>query len=307
MKILMTGATGFIGSKLGQRLVADGHSLVVLTRDPESARKKLPFAYRAYAWNSEVEAPREAFDGVEAIVHLAGESLAEGHWTPSRKKSILESRTHGTRNLLEAVGLASEAKPQVIIGASAIGYYGDRGDEVLTEASAPGKGFAAEVCQLWEAEMSSSHLEQVRKVIFRFGMVLGKDQGALAKMVPLFRKGLGGPIAEGKQWMSWIHIDDLVQLLVTALTDRTYSGIYNAVVPKAVTNEEFSRALGDTFGKKAPLRVPAFALKLVLGEMASIVLGSQKVVPERLIQKGFRFRLTDLRGALKSLYPQEKG
>jgi len=301
MKILMTGATGFIGSKIAERLALGGHSLVLLARDPERARQLLGLPYEAFAWDAMKGPPPEAaLVDIDAIIHLAGETIGDGRWTPERKKKILESRTVGTRNLLEGVRLLDK-KPQAFIAASAVGFYGDRGDEFVTEDSRSGQGFLAEVVRAWEAETSRAADLGIRTVLVRLGIVLGEDGGALKKLIPLFRKGGGGPAGSGRQWMSWIHVDDAVSMFVTALADPRWKGVYNGVAPNPVTNADFSKRLGDALGKPAILPAPAAALKFALGEMSELVLAGQKVAPQAAHAAGFVPKFDRIEAALAAI------
>ena len=300
MKILLTGATGLIGRSLGIRLIEKGHSLVVVVRDPARARLALPFPAAIYAWDTRSPVPLECMKGVDAIVHLAGEPVASKRWSALQKTKIMDSRVQGTRRLVEAV-LASPVKPSVFISASAIGYYGDRGDEVLTESSSGGAGFLAEVCRKWEEEASRLQAD-VRLVISRIGLVLSERGGALEKMVPLFRSGLGGRLGSGNQWMSWIHLEDLISFFVFALEDSRVKGVVNAVGPDPVINREFTRLLGGALHKPAVTPAPSLALKTVLGELSEAVLGSQRVSPETLKTQGFHFKYKKLSEAFSNIF-----
>lgn len=225
MKVLLTGATGFVGKHLCKALVADGHSLVVLSRNPAKVATALSVPAAPVAWQPERESlPKEALTGVEAVIHLAGEGIAEKRWSKKQKEKIYQSRVLGTRNLMEGIRVASE-RPSVVISASAIGFYGDRADEVLYETSSPGSGFQAEVCRDWERELFQSKIEGTRLVAIRIGIVMGREGGALKKLLPLFKTGLGGPVGNGNQWMSWIHIQDLVGIFLLALKTPTASTV----------------------------------------------------------------------------------
>lgn len=304
MKIVLTGATGFIGTAVVKSLVAHGpnHEIRVLTRNPEKADhhfRGLP-QVKAFKWNPEREvAPATALENADAILHLAGENIGAGRWSPEIKRRIMDSRKLGTRNLVAGLNLLST--PHALISISATGYYGSRGDEVLTEESAPGEGFLAEVCKTWEGEARKAKTN--RLTIFRLGVVLGEGGGALEKLLPLFKVGLGGRIGDGKHWMSWIDRRDVVELLVEAiLTPEKFSGTYNAVAPEVVTNEVFTEILAATLHRPALLPVPAFALKLAFGEMAQqTILASQRVTPARLLSQGYTFQHPSLRTCLASL------
>lgn len=301
MKVLVTGATGFIGRRLVERLVRDGDEVIVLSRRGEAAKQALSLPVRAFGWDAmKGVPPAEALEGVEGVVHLAGEGVADKRWTESRKKEILESRTVGTRNLVKAVEGQRGKRVGAFVSASAIGIYGDRGDELLTEQSSPGTGFLADVCRAWEAEVKRLPGE-VRETRVRIGIVLGVEGGALKKMLPPFRLGIGGPLGSGRQYMSWIHVDDLVGLLCHALRAPAVRGPVNGTAPEPVTNREFSHRLGEALGRPAVLPAPAFALRLLLGEMAEMLLGGSRVLPRAAETSGFSFAHPGLGGALESL------
>ncbi len=296
----MTGATGFIGKKLAHRLKDLGHDLVVLSRDPKSAQTKVGIECEAYAWDaSSGPAPREAFANVEAVIHLAGEPIPPSRWNDSIKQRIFDSRIKGTNFLLQTLNQL-EDKPKTFISTSAIGYYGNRGDASLSESEPAGKSFLARVCEAWEREARKAQV--ARTAIIRIGIVLGKGGGALDKMLPIFAKGLGGPIGDGQQWMSWIHLDDLVDLFVAVLQDSSIHGVLNAVAPHPTTNETFATALGHTLHRPTLIRVPAIALKLALGEMAEeMIFSSAKVFPTAAERQGFQFKYPYLDDALKQI------
>jgi uncharacterized protein (TIGR01777 family) len=291
MKVTLTGASGFIGPRLIARLLSGGHQVHVLGRRPPAG--DIPFS----KWDAEAPSvPKEALDGVGAVVNLAGEPIAQ-RWNSEIKRRIRDSRIVGTRNLVQAIADRSE-RPRVFVSASAIGYYGDRGEEVLTEASKPGNGFLPDICREWEDAANEADGHGVRTALLRIGIVLGKEGGALKQMLPPFRLGVGGPMASGKQWMSWIHVDDLVEGIVHSVENSVVSGPVNATAPIPVKNREFANALGEALHRPAMLTTPTFALKLMLGEAAQVVLGSQRVLPKGLESTGFRFRYPDVRSAL---------
>jgi uncharacterized protein (TIGR01777 family) len=242
-------------------------------------------------------APVEALEGTDAVIHLAGEPVAQ-RWTEGAKERILQSRVAGTRALVEAISRL-EARPKVLVSASAIGFYGDRGDEVLTEESSRGDGFLADVCVAWEQEALKAEELGVRVSRVRFGVVLGAEGGALAKMLPVFRAGLGGPIGKGQQWMSWIHVADAVGMLMSALSEGVE--VWNATASQPVRNAEFSRTLGRVLRRPAVFPVPGFVLRLMFGEMATMLTGSQRVAPEAAGKAGYRFEFPELEAALKDL------
>ena len=288
MRALVTGATGFIG----QRLLASLERPVILSRRPEVAKRTVGNA-EVFAWEPESGPPPIAsLDGVDIVFNFAGESVAGGRWTAQRKERIRSSRIVGTRNLVD--GIESQKKrPRVLVSASAVGYYGSRGDEVLQESAAPGSDFLAEVCQAWEAEAQRAAQFGVRVVTPRIGLVLGRGGGALARILIPFRLGLGGRLGSGRHWMPWIHLDDLVGIFLHAAKSGI-SGPMNAVGPSPVTNREFTRALAAALHRPAVFPIPAFALRVMFGELASVLLASQRVVPHVAVSAGYRFRYTSL-------------
>jgi hypothetical protein len=299
MKVLVTGATGFLGRRLCERLHHEGHEIVALSRDPDRARERIPVLAGAHRWEAlTAEPPREAFEGLPAVVHLAGETIA-GRWTSAKKRKIYESRVDGTRYLVDGLAqLDADERPRVLISASAVGYYGDRGDELLTEDSPPGTGFLSKVCQDWQCEAQRAEEMGLRVVQLRFGIVLGRDGGALQTMLPLFKLGLGGPLGSGRQWWSWVHRDDVVGLIEFALQNEELSGSANATAPEPVRQKEFARTLGRVLKRPAVLPAPAFALKLALGEFANELLASTRAIPKRAHELGYHFEYPELEGAL---------
>jgi uncharacterized protein len=299
MRVLITGASGLIGSALCDALLARGDEVVGLTRDPDRARPKNP-TVNWYPWRAATEpAPTEALDGVDAVVNLVGAEINQ-RLTDQAKVRIRESRIVGTRNLLEGID-ASPTEPSVFIGQSAIGYYGDRGAQVVDEETPPGEGFTAEIPVDWEtAERQAEDLFD-RVVIFRTGLVLTKDGGLLKQLLLPFKLGVGGPIAGGDQFMSWIHIDDEVGLILWALDDKRVWGVINATAPNPVTNREFSKALGRALHRPAVMPVPKFAVAALRGgELADAVAGGARVLPRRAQDLGYEFRHPELDEALRS-------
>lgn len=302
MKVLVTGATGFIGRPLVKRLLSEGQEVTVLTRGPLRAEMRLPAGCTFTAWGEGYRVPPAALDGCEVIVHLAGDGVAAGRWSAARKASILSSRVDTTRALVAAIAaLPRERRPRAFVGASAIGYYGDRGSEILGEDSLPGAGFLADVCRAWEAEVGAASDLGVRTAILRIGIVLGREGGALASVLPPFRAGLGGRIGDGRQWMSWIHLDDMVELLHAAATREDVHGVLNAVAPHPVTNVAFTSALAEAVERPARLPVPSSLLRLAMGEMAVVLLSSQRVEALAATGLGLRFRFPELDPALADL------
>jgi len=296
MRALVTGATGFIGNRLISKL---DHP-VVLTRDPDRARATLGADVTAFAWDpTSGPPPADAFRGVDVVFNLAGENVGGGRWTKKRKAAIRESRVEGTRNLVAGIEALRE-RPRVLVSASAVGWYGDRGDEVLDETSAPGADFLAEVCGAWEAEARRAGALGLRVVTPRFGVVLGPGGGALSKMLTPFKMGVGGRLGSGLQWMPWIHRDDAVGIMLLAATAAGVSGPLNAVAPAPATNREFTRALGAALGRWTIFPMPGFMLRVVVGEFAKVLLSSQRVVPRAAEKAGYAFAHPGLEEALRA-------
>ena len=300
MRVLVTGATGAIGSALCDSLLARGDEVVGLTRDPEKARSSNP-TVRWYAWQAAMERPpAEAFEEVDGVVNLVGEPIDQ-RWTEDAKRRILDSRITATRNLVQAL-TALERGPGVLVSQSAIGYYGDRGEALVDESSEPGEGFASEVPQAWEREAEGAAGAGIRLVIVRTGLVLDPRTGLLGRMLTPFKLGVGGPVAGGRQYMSWIHIDDEVGILTWALEDGSVSGVVNATAPNPATNRELSKTLGGVLRRPAFMPVPGAALDLIYGrEFGETVKGGQRVMPRRTLDLGYRFRHPELREALSDL------
>jgi len=295
MRVLITGATGFIGQELVKRLERP----VVLSRSAESARAKLGNV-TAIRWDAEKEPPpAAAFDGVDAVVHLAGEPVAEGRWNAEKKRRIRDSRILGTRNLVRGLEQLT-TRPRVLISASAVGYYGSRGDDVLYEDAAAASDFLADICRDWEAESQRARDLGIRVVNPRIGIVLGKGGGAVAKMLLPFKLGLGGRLGDGHQWMPWVHVDDIVGLILFAIERENLQGAANATAPHPVTNREFTRVLAHVLHRPAIFPVPAFALKLAIGEFGDILLASQRALPRVLLDAGYPFKYPTLEEALRA-------
>ncbi|MBI4042072.1 MAG: TIGR01777 family protein [Deltaproteobacteria bacterium] len=296
MRALVTGATGFIGRRLLRQLT----NPVVLSRNPEKAKKILG-SVEVYRWIPDQESPpKEAFNGVDVVFNLAGEPIVSGRWTESKKKRIFDSRVGGTRNLVSAIeGLGK--RPKTLVSASAIGCYGSRGEEILDEADSPGDDFLAKLCKAWEGEALRAAQFGVRVVIPRFGIVLGEEGGALKKMLFPFKLGLGGRVGNGKQWVSWIHADDVVGIMMHAVSREDIKGPINAVTAAPVRNEEFTKVLAQTLHRPASLPVPAFLLKIVMGEMSTVLLSSQRVIPRVADRAGYKFLYPKLELALEAI------
>ncbi|HWW76014.1 MAG TPA: TIGR01777 family oxidoreductase [Pyrinomonadaceae bacterium] len=298
MKVIVTGSTGLVGGALVRSLLADGHEVTRLVRGGAQGFRAPGTA--AVHWNPERgEIDAAALEGHDAAVHLAGEPIAEGRWDEEKKRRILESRVKGTRLLAEALAGLS-AKPGVLVSASATGFYGDRGDEVLLEESASGEDFLSEVCREWEKATLPASQAGVRVVHLRIGVVLSGEGGALTKMVTPFKLGLGGKLGGGRQYMSWIALEDLIGVIRRALEDESLRGPVNAVAPGAVTNEEFTKAMGRVLGRPTFMAVPAFAARLAFGEVAdAVLLAGARVEPARLKEAGYRFQYPEIEGALR--------
>ena len=293
MNVLISGATGLLGSALIPELEAGGHRVSRLTRSPRSADD--------LRWDPEAGTIEGDLEGTDAVVHLAGESIAEGRWTPEKKRRILESRRNGTRLLAERIATLPKP-PSVMVSASAIGYYGDRGNELLTEESEPGTGFLAEVCREWEAAADPAREAGIRVVHPRIGIVLSPQGGALGTTLPIFKLGAGGKIGSGRQYWSWISLDDVAGSLFHALTDEAVSGPVNVGSPNPLTNAEYTKVLGRVLNRPTIFPVPAPAARIALGGMADeLLLASQRMQPARLEETGYTFRHPDLEAALRHL------
>jgi uncharacterized protein len=294
MNVLISGATGVIGSALVRELADAGHRVTRLTRSPRLDGD--------VGWNpdaGQIDASR--LEGHDAVVHLAGESIGEGRWTSEKKRRILESRRQGTRLLAETIANLSRP-PRVMVSASAVGYYGDRGNELLREESEPGSDFLAEVCKAWEAAADPAREAGIRVVHPRNGIVLSTEGGALARTLPIFKLGGGGRIGSGRQWWSWVAIDDVVGAIARALTDDSIEGPVNVGSPNPVTNAQYTRVLGKVLNRPTIFPLPAPAARLALGEVAdALLLASQRVEPAKLKETGYQFRYPELEGAFRHL------
>lgn len=301
MKIIIAGGTGFIGKALTETLVQSGHDVTLLTRRASvpsglnASVRVLPWdLFRVGgAWEKDLEA-------ADVVINLAGESIAGKRWTADQKKELLESRIRSVQAIYRALEKTTH-RPKVFLNASAVGYYGDRGDEILDENSKPGTGFLSELCLAWEQEVMKAEGLGVRTVRLRIGIVLERGGGALGKMLPAFQLGLGGPLGTGRQWMSWIHRKDLIGLMIYLLENPDAFGAFNATAMNPVRMSDFAKTLGHGLKRPAFFPVPGFALKILLGEMSGILLGGQRVLPQRAIQLGFSFEYPTLESALKAI------
>ena len=300
MRVLVTGASGLIGSALCDALLARGDTVIGLSRDPQRARSTNPSVIW-HAWEPTLERPpADAFENVDGVVNLEGEKINQ-RWSEDAKRRIMESRRTGTRNLVAAIA-ALERKPAVLVSGSAIGFYGDRGDAIVDESAGPGESFDAEVAREWEAAAREAEGAGVRLAIVRTGHVLDPRGGLLAELLPPFKLGVGGPLAGGRQYMSWIHIDDEVGILLWALDDERVGGTINATAPNPVTNRAFSQAIGRALNRPAVVPVPGFVLDLKFGgEFGKVLRGGQRVVPRRAQDLGYEFRYADVDAAMKNL------
>jgi uncharacterized protein len=299
MKLVITGATGFIGAILTNRLWDQFHSVTLLSRRPPpevNVTKKEWFAWRPGV-GGEWE---KAVDGADGIINLAGEPIAGKRWSEAQKVLLRSSRIDSTRALVNAIDKA-KVKPKFLINASAIGYYGPRGDELIRENADPGQDFLARLCVDWEMEAKKAEAFGLRVALLRTGIVLDKGKGALAKMVPPFKLFIGGPLGSGQQWMPWIHIEDEIGLICFLIDNDAATGAFNATAPSPVTMEMFSKALGEVLKRPSWASVPASALALLVGEMADMLLGGQRAVPEAALKLGYTFKYPEIAGALRSL------
>jgi len=306
MRVVITGGSGLIGRAVAAPLAAEGNDVVVLSRDPARVRG-LPAGVRAAHWDSHSAAGWETLlEGRSAVINLAGEAIAAGRWTEERKRRIRASRVDAGRAVVDAVRLAAEEgrAPAVVVQASGIGYYGDTGDQEIGEDHPPGGDFLAEAAIAWEASTAEVETFGVRRVVLRTGVVLDREGGALAKMLPLFRLGLGGPLGGGRQWFPWIHMADEVGAILFLLATAAASGPFNLCAPRPVQNRDFARTLGRQLRRPTILPAPAPALRLALGELAEALLTGQRAHPHRLLAAGYPFRHPDLPEALADLLPR---
>lgn len=312
MNVIVTGGTGFVGRRLVNRIVAKNNGLVIV---PSRNKSKVAQRFSSpnvmgVAWDplrGLFELPKNEVEKVDTVVNLMGESVAGGRWTTAKKQQILDSRVIGTRNLIDGLQQAGHL-PTTFVSASAVGIYGDRDDEILTEKTeinrSQGNQFLIDVCQQWESEADRIAALGARVVKLRIGIVLGLEGGALEQMLPIFRLGGGGRLGSGKQWVPWIHIDDLIEMIIWILENQQLSGIINATAPNPIQNQKMTKEIARVLRRPAFLPAPSFALKLALGEFADELLSSKRVVPDQALAQGFSFRFTDFSLALKDLLDQ---
>lgn len=298
MKVVITGATGFVGQEIVKQLQAAGDEVIVLTRNVAKAAITLGSSCRYFQWDDfESLPPLESLEGADGIINLMGETISK-RWDEPQKKKIYNSRINGTRKLVEALEKL-KVKPTVFVSTSAVGIYGNRGPEELNESSSVADDFLAKVCKDWENEANKAKNYGLRVVMIRLGIVLGRRGGALTKMLPIFKLGLGGPLGSGNQFMSWIHVKDAAAMFIEALKNNELKGVFNGTSPYPTTNAAFTKLLGKVLGRPAFLPAPAFAVKLVVGEMSQLLLEGQKVIPVKFKEAKFRYRYATLEMALK--------
>lgn len=299
MKVLVTGATGFIGKRVVKQLLNAGDEVVVLTRNVAKGAIRLGSQCEYYQWHDQHSVPPlEAFKGVNGVINLMGEGIADKRWDEEQKKRIYDSRIISTRNLVEGMK-ASKSSPKILVSASAVGIYGNRKDEDITESSPVADDFLAQVCKDWEAEAFKASEAGIRVTVIRTGVVLGRGGGALKKMLPIFKLGVGGPVGNGEQFMSWIHVDDMAAMYIEALKNKSIEGVFNGTAPYPAKNKDFTKALGKALHRPTFLPAPTFALKIVFGEMSQVLLDGQRVLPTKFKEKHFRYKYPTLEMALK--------
>jgi uncharacterized protein len=296
----VTGATGLVGKRLCKRLIERGDQVLILSRNPQEAEKKIPQAVGFLFFSSSQPLEAQALEGIAGVVHLAGAPLFGKRWDDAYKKEILESRVQGTERIVTALGQLQQ-KPEVLVCASAVGYYGARDDTPLTEASSPGSDFLSQVCLDWEAAAAKVSVLGIRRVSTRLGIVMDPQEGALAQMLPPFQAFGGGPLGTGNQWFSWVHAEDVVGIILWALDNPQVEGAINATAPNPLRMADFCRTLGDVIRRPSWLPVPKFALELLLGEAAQVLVEGQNVIPQKATQGGYTFLYPTADRALKNL------
>ena len=300
-KFVIAGGTGFVGRPLSDRLLKDGHDVVILTRAPSHRASSGGPSPLFVQWDARTPGSWvDSMEGAMAVINLAGESIGARRWSGKQRARIVASRLDSTSAIVDGLSQV-ETKPQVLVNGSAVGFYGNTGDSEITENSKKGTGFLADTVDRWEREARRVEALGIRLVLLRTGVVLGKGGGALSRMLLPFRLFLGGPLGSGQQWFPWIHIDDVIEIILFSVKTEIIDGVLNAAAPDPVTMKEFCAALGGSLNRPSSIPVPAFALQFILGEMSQMILGSQKIVPSRLTEAGFRFRYPELGGALSSV------
>jgi uncharacterized protein (TIGR01777 family) len=301
MRVIISGGTGLIGRQLAASLVKDGHQAIALSRDPQRRQEQMPDGVQLAAWDAQsAQGWGELADGADAIVNLVGENLSAKPWSPAQKRRIRESRLNGGKALVEAVRQAKN-KPKMLIQSSAVGYYGPCGEEIITEDHPAGSDFLSQVCVDWEASTAEVEKMGVRRAITRSGVVLDKKEGALPRFLLQFRLFAGGPLGNGRQWLAWIHPQDEINAIRFLIDHPEASGAFNLASPNPKTNRDFGKAIGRVLHRPALIPVPAFALKIVLGEMSTVVLDGQRVVPHRLADMGYQFSHPEIQEAVKDV------
>lgn len=300
-RIIITGATGLIGKKLADALIDRGDEVIIFSRDAEKAKSIFPKAMDIVEWNYQYpEQWKSKLENADAVIHLAGINLFAKRWNDDFKKAVLESREVSTKNLVEAIKSCAN-KPEVFISASGIGYYGDCGETVLNENSPKGNDFLADVCEVWESESQKIGYYGIRNVQIRTGLVLSLEDGALKQMLTPFKYFIGGPLGNGKQWASWIHIDDIVDTYIHAIDCKELTGAINAASPNPVRMKEFAKTLGKVMHRPSLFPIPQFVLKLVVGEAAEVVTASQRIDVNKILNSGYKFKFENLEDTLKNL------
>jgi uncharacterized protein (TIGR01777 family) len=301
MRVIITGGTGMVGRQLGSNLVKDGHEAIALSRDPQRYHRQMPEGVRLVAWDAQsAQGWGELADGADAIVNLVGENLSARLWSPAQKRRIRESRLNGGKAIVEAIRQANR-KPKVVIQASGVNYYGPGGDEIITEDHSAGSDFLSQVCVDWEGSTAEVEKMGVRRAIIRSGVVLDKKEGALPRFLLQFRLFAGGPLGNGRQWLSWIHPNDEINAIRFLIDQQEANGPFNLASPNPKTNREFGKAIGRVLHRPALIPVPALAIKLVFGEMSIVVLEGQRAVPQKLSKIGFHFSHPEIQEALKDV------
>jgi hypothetical protein len=300
-KIIITGATGLIGTKLSERLISKGDEIIVFTRSISKARELIPKASAYVNWDyNDINSFQKYLEGIDAVIHLAGANLAAERWTSNYKKIIYKSRIKSTNALVEAIKIGA-TKPEVFICASAVGYYGNKGDEIINENSPMGNDFLALLCCDWENAANPVKRHNIRLVQIRTGVVLSKDEGMLGKMITPFKYFIGGPLGSGKQWVPWISLDDMISIY-TFVLENEIEGAVNAASPIPVRMTEFAKLLGKKLNRPSYLKAPKFGIKLVVGEIADSILFSQRVIPQKIISAGYKFKFEKLESAFDDLF-----